>query len=400
MRFELLHELGHGGMGVVYKARDTETGAVVALKRLKAGAAFAADEVLLAKTISHPNVCQVYELLEEEDHTSISMEFVDGESLQEYLKRRGPLSIDETLYVAGEVLNGLEAAHQAGIVHRDLNPQNILIASNGRVKLTDFGLAGKAGQPETRFNLAGTPGFIAPEQIMGLVTDERTDIYALGFILYQLLYNVRDVPGWLAEAVSCSTQKDPGRRYSSAAEMRTALRGPRAGRRKPARLAILAVVLLMVIGAPLIWLRFDAALPTVQPPPVLPPPAVPPPALSREKPTLAVLFEGPIGDLLGTAILRRGEFTIVERIALEKAVAELKLKDKFAVDPATGQRVGKVVGARYFLWGSSHRHEGLLFINAKIVETETTLVLHAAGTQGDPKDAVKLVEDLAARLHP
>src|SRR5207244_12429631 len=110
MRFELLQELGRGGTGVVFKARDRGPGALLALKRLHSDMKFAEMEVLLARAVSHPNVCRVYDLLHEDGHTWISMEFVDGETLQAFIKRSGPLSIDETLLISRQIMGGLESA--------------------------------------------------------------------------------------------------------------------------------------------------------------------------------------------------------------------------------------------------------------------------------------------------
>jgi serine/threonine-protein kinase len=216
MRFELLTELGRGGTGVVFKARDRESGAVVALKRLNPDVKFAEREVLLARTVTHANVCKVYDLFREDGHACISMELIDGETLQDFLKRSDPPSIDQTLGIARQIMDGLEAAHRAGIVHRDLNPQNILIARDGTVKITDFGVArvaGPRGLQPTRTDISGTPGYMAPEQIIGLYADARTDLYALGFILYQMVYRVRRVPAWLEAAITCCTQRDPEQRY-------------------------------------------------------------------------------------------------------------------------------------------------------------------------------------------
>jgi len=402
MRFELLQELGRGGTGVVFKARDREPGTLVALKRLHSDKKFAEMEVLLARAVSHPNVCRVYDLLHEDGHTWISMELVDGETLQAFLKRSGPLSIDETLRIARQIMDGLEAAHRLGIVHRDLNPENILIAHDGTVKITDFGIARMAGRqdpPTTQMDVSGTPGYMAPEQIMGLGADARTDLYALGFILYQMVYNVPGVPPWFEAAITCCTQKDPEQRYASVAGLRAALRGPRRTWRVASYTSVVAACLVVFVSVwSLSWKSGSGAIPVVQAPPAVAHP-VPQPVSVKELPTLAVLFEGPVGEALANAILRGGKFSLVERVALQKALSELQLKNKVAVDPANARQVGKVVGAEYFMVGSSQMFLGQLHINAKLVETETTRVILSEGIAGDPKDALKLAEELAARFH-
>jgi serine/threonine-protein kinase len=193
-RYELLEELGRGGMGVVYRARDLETGAVVALKVIQPQIAANAQiveqfksELLLARKVTHVNVCRVYDLNRLGDVVAISMEFVEGESLRHILRRYGPLSLKRGLDWARQICAGLAAAHAQGVVHRDLKPENILITSDGTVKVMDFGLAGTldAAAKETG-SISGTPAFMSPELAQGKPSDHRSDIYTLGLILYEM----------------------------------------------------------------------------------------------------------------------------------------------------------------------------------------------------------------------
>src|SRR6266404_2456887 len=147
-RYELIRELGRGGTGIVYKARDRETGVLLAVKVLKAEIAAnpAAlerfkNELRLARQITHPNVCRIYEFQRVGDTAFITMEAVEGESLRHVLERRGKLPSDEAVRILIAVCEGLEAAHQRGIIHRDLKPENIMVGSDGQVKVMDFGLA-------------------------------------------------------------------------------------------------------------------------------------------------------------------------------------------------------------------------------------------------------------------
>jgi serine/threonine-protein kinase len=180
MRFDLLQELGNGTNSTVFKARDRETGAIVALKILPADTDFPQREVLLARKVSHPNVCRVYELFRHEDRPCISMEYLDGETLHTRIERSGALPVDEVLRITRQVLDGLDVAHHEGVVHRDLKPANIMIIRDGTVKLMDFGLA-RPVNPENTMSVdsAGTPAYMAPEQMFGRA-DARSDIYALG----------------------------------------------------------------------------------------------------------------------------------------------------------------------------------------------------------------------------
>ncbi|MCI0403692.1 MAG: serine/threonine protein kinase, partial [Acidobacteria bacterium] len=193
-RYELLGELGRGGMGVVYKARDKETGGVVALKVLQAEIAARPDvierfksELLLARKITHKNVCRTYELLRFGDTVVISMEYVEGESLRAVLKRFGSAPLRRGLEWAAQICSALAEAHGQGVVHRDLKPENILIARDGAAKVMDFGIA-RSLEPQATATatVIGTPAYMSPEQAEGKPVDHRTDIYALGLVLYEM----------------------------------------------------------------------------------------------------------------------------------------------------------------------------------------------------------------------
>ncbi|GIW73210.1 MAG: hypothetical protein KatS3mg102_2752 [Planctomycetota bacterium] len=199
--YELLGELGRGGMGVVYRARQQSLEREVALKVLRAGRdAEARDlerfrrEALAAARLRHPAIVPIYEIGEERGHLYIAMELVEGQPLSRLL-REGALQPRRALEIVATIADGLETAHRQGIVHRDVKPGNILIDAEGRPRLTDFGLAkdirSDSGLTETGQTL-GTPGYMSPEQAAGLANrvDPRTDVYALGAVLYELLVGV------------------------------------------------------------------------------------------------------------------------------------------------------------------------------------------------------------------
>jgi len=195
-RYDLLGELGRGGMGVVYKARDKETGGVVALKVLQAEIAARPDvierfksELLLARKITHKNVCRTHELLRFGDTVVISMEYVEGESLRAVLRRFGGVPLRRGLEWTTQICSALAEAHAQGVVHRDLKPENILIARDGSAKVMDFGIARSLEPQATATAMAtiiGTPAYMSPEQAEGKPVDHRTDIYALGLVLYEM----------------------------------------------------------------------------------------------------------------------------------------------------------------------------------------------------------------------
>src|SRR6185369_4206379 len=142
-------------------------------------------EVRLARQVSHPAVCRVYDVGEADGQPFLSMEYVDGEDLASLLRRIGRLPPDKALDIAREICAGLSAAHDKGVLHRDLKPANIMVDGRGRAKITDFGLAVVAGEV-TEGEFSGTPAYMAPEQLSGKGASIRSDIYALGLVLYEL----------------------------------------------------------------------------------------------------------------------------------------------------------------------------------------------------------------------
>ena len=192
-RYRIIALLGKGGMGEVYRADDLTLEQPVALKFLPAAWSRNAEalarfrnEVRMARQVSHPNVCRVYDLVEIEGQCFLSMEYVDGEDLGSLLRRIGRLPADKALEIARKLCAGLSAAHEKGVLHRDLKPGNIMLDGRGQVLLTDFGLAGLAGRIEGGDVTSGTPAYMAPEQLSGEEVTVRSDIYSLGLVLYEI----------------------------------------------------------------------------------------------------------------------------------------------------------------------------------------------------------------------
>ena len=192
-RYRIVGLLGRGGMGEVYRAEDLTLGQPVALKFLPEalsadGAALARfhREVRVARQISHRNVCRVYDIGEAEGQQFLSMEYVRGEELSSVLKRFGRLPADKATEIARQLCAGLAAAHEAGVLHRDLKPANVMIDEKGDVRVTEFGLAGLLEEFGGGAALEGTPEYMSPEQLAGRELDERSDIYSLGLVLYEL----------------------------------------------------------------------------------------------------------------------------------------------------------------------------------------------------------------------
>jgi len=195
-RYELLARVGGGGMALVYKARDILLNRFVAVKVLRQQ--FMHDEEFIrrfrreaqaAASLSHPNIVSIYDVGQEDDAHYIVMEFVDGNNLNEIIRERAPLQVEEAVRIASQICDALDHAHHNQIIHRDIKPHNILIGKNGRVKVTDFGIA-RAVTSSTitqTGSVVGSVHYFSPEHAKGVTTGEKSDIYSLGIVIYQML---------------------------------------------------------------------------------------------------------------------------------------------------------------------------------------------------------------------
>jgi len=198
-RYEILMELGRGAMGTVYKGRDPKINRLLAIKTIRFSDEFEEDqlkeikerfftEAELAGKLSHPGIVAIHDIGEDYDLTYMAMEFLDGEDLEKYCKKGSLLPIRKLLDIIAETADALEYAHNNGVIHRDIKPANIMLLKNGRVKVTDFGIAKSMSASKTRSGIIlGTPNYMAPEQIMGRQIDARSDIFSLGVVFFQLL---------------------------------------------------------------------------------------------------------------------------------------------------------------------------------------------------------------------
>ena len=194
-RYEVILELGRGGMGVVYKAKDTKLKRNVALKFLpiesmqdKQAKARFLQEAQAAAALNHPNICIIHEIDEAEDQTFIAMEFIEGQTLKKRIGK-GPLKFEEVIEITAQVAEGLKQAHERGIIHRDIKPANIMLTDKDKVKILDFGIAKLFGHCQLTHTgtTIGTMAYMSPEQARGEEVDPRTDIWSLGAILYEML---------------------------------------------------------------------------------------------------------------------------------------------------------------------------------------------------------------------
>ncbi len=369
-RFLVLSILGRGGMGDVYKVHDTKLQEEMALKLLRPEIANDPDiierfrnELKLARKITHRNVCRVFDFHEEEGTPFITMEYVEGENLKSLIKTKGNFKEAEAIGIASQIAEGLAEAHELGVIHRDLKPQNIMIEPSGRAKIMDFGIARfvqASGLTQTG-QMIGTPDYVSSEQAAGLPADHRADIYALGVIFYEMMTgrlpfegetalsviakhrdtaagDPREINPEISEGLSrlilrCM-EKDRDHRYQSARELlenlHRLLKGeaPKSGLEKSKvvflrgwrMIGLVAVTLLVLVGAIIIlWQTQRSGLSPVAEP---------------ERPSLAVVyFENNTGD---------------ESLAhWRKAFAELlttDLSQSKYLNVLTGDRVYKILG--------------------------------------------------------
>ncbi len=258
-RYRIVAILGRGGMGEVYRAEDLKLSQVVAIKFLpealtKDAGALARfhSEVRVARQVSHPNVCRVFDIGDAEGIPFLTMEYVDGEDLASLVRRIGRLPQDKAAEMLRQICAGLAAAHERGVVHRDLKPANVMLDGSGKIRITDFGLAGIAASIQGAEVRAGTPAYMAPEQLSGKEVTTKSDLYSLGLVMYEVLTGrrafeantlpellkareegtftnpstlVRDLDPLLERAILRCLEKDPNKRPASALQVAAALPG-------------------------------------------------------------------------------------------------------------------------------------------------------------------------------
>lgn len=252
-RYEIVGKIGTGGMADVYKAKDHKLNRFVAVKVLKAE--FRNDKAFITKFraeaqaaagLAHPNIVNIYDVGDEKGISFIVMELVEGITLKEYIAKKGKLAVREATSIAIQVAQGLEAAHNSGIVHRDVKPQNIIISTDGKVKVTDFGIARAASSNTINTTVMGSVHYSSPEQARGGYSDAKSDIYSLGITMYEMLTGhvpfdgdttvaiaikhlqeemkspeiyVPNLPKSTVQIIFKCTQKSPDRRYANMSEL-------------------------------------------------------------------------------------------------------------------------------------------------------------------------------------
>jgi TolB-like protein/Tfp pilus assembly protein PilF len=447
-RYEILTCIGVGGMGAVYRARDTRLHRDVALKFLPAhlGSALNAEERLLmearaAAGLEHANVCTVHEIAETEDgRPFIAMAFYEGETLKQRLLR-GPLPAAEAVDIAVQIVRGLGAAHAHGIVHRDVKPGNIMVLPGGTVKLLDFGLAKVADASITRPGITpGTVAYMSPEQARGDPVDARSDLWSVGVVLYEMLTGVRPFRGGNDRAVIQAIlhsapeplrkhepdthralqrilarvlQKQPEARYRSAAELlaelelvvaskagaATSLRPSAWWTRRRALMAAVAGVMVLLGGAT-VWLRGRA--PTgVTTSPVSAAAIVPGDAREIGAKTLAVLpftnlSRDPEEDYFSDGLTE-------ELIGVLSRVRALRVAARTSAFAFKGENrdireIGRALNVRAVLEGSVRKDGDRVRVSAQLVNVEDGFPVWSESYDRELTDIFAIQRDLAVNI--
>ena len=258
-RYQILREVGHGAMGVVYEATDPNIGRKIALKTIRAGtlgtnaeevAKRFKNEARAAGVLNHPNIVTIYDADEQNGILYLAMEFLDGATLDVLLHAQRTMKADQAVDISRQVCAGLEYAHSRGVVHRDIKPGNIMISAAGAVKITDFGIARTANAMTMTGQVLGTPNYMSPEQVVGKTVDGRSDLFSVGVMLYEMVTGERPfdgqsittimykivhetpvapnkldqtIPSGLSRIIEKCLAKSPEERYQSAAEVSSAL---------------------------------------------------------------------------------------------------------------------------------------------------------------------------------
>ena len=447
-RYRIDTRLGIGGMGAVYKARDLELERDVALKVIRPE--FEEDpevlarfkqEIILAREITHRNVVRIFDLGQAEGIKFISMEYIEGKDLTTMIRQSGPMSIEEAAVVVEQICLALDAAHQEGVVHRDLKPQNVMIAADGRVVVMDFGIARslQSSSMTQTGALLGTPDYMSPEQVKGEQVDSRTDIFALGIIFFELLTGslpysgdtpmatmfkrtqekakpVRDLnpdlPPYVGDIIRRCLEIQPHKRYQSAREVLQDLgawrgggtqmtMGPTMMAMRPtttagskrlrygviAAAAVAAVAVIVAVVA--FWPRGEATPESAQQ-------AAGVPAPSADAVSLAILpFRNATGDpaldwlgdglaeMLRSDVGQSASLRTVSSDRVHQILRDLRLQPGAQLEEVTLRRVAEFGNAETLVWGQFAKLGDQIRIDATLRDFErhstVTLKAEAAG---------------------
>jgi serine/threonine protein kinase/Flp pilus assembly protein TadD len=444
-RYQIIEELGKGGMGKVYKVHDTKIKEKIALKLIKPEIAKDkktlerfSNELKFARKIRHKNICQMFDLGEDRGTHFITMEYVEGQDLKKLIRQTGQLAIGTTINIAKQVCDGLVEAHTSGVIHRDLKPSNIMIDADGNARIMDFGIArSMEGKGITGAGvMIGTPEYMSPEQVEGKEVDQRSDIYSLGIILYEMVtgkvpfegdtpftvgvkhksefpQNPKDInpqiPDNLNQVIMQCLEKDKERRFQSVGEVRSELENIEKGipttekaipARKPLTSREITVTLgvkkflipsLIVIAAIIIGIAVWQLLPKKQASPLLP----------QEKQAIAVIsFENQTGDtafdhlrkiipnLLITNLEQSGYFQVTTWERMYDLLKQLNKENTEFIDTDLGFELCQMDGIDTIVLGTFGKAADVFATDVKVLDVKTKNLLKSASSTGEGEGSI------------
>jgi eukaryotic-like serine/threonine-protein kinase len=450
-RYEILQLLGEGGMGAVYKARDRELDRFVALKlirrELSSNPAIVArfkQELLLSHQVTHKNVIRIYDLGDSDGVKFITMEFVEGEDLRSLILENKKFPPTEAVEIIQQVCRALDAAHGVGVIHRDLKPQNVMRDKSGRILVMDFGMARTLeGDGMTQSGaLVGTMEYMSPEQALAKDLDQRSDLFAVGLIFYELLtgkmpYKAESavaslikrnqeraipvtehdgtIPLPLSNIVSKCLERDPALRYQTATEMLQDLddwRGNRAAANLgfqpavepwgrtihwPLVMGVAAVVLLAIVGflfrGPLFSssaVKKTASAPALSL-------AILPFRNASGDPSVDWLGSS-LADMLSTDVGQSAHLRTVSPERLHQVLSDLRIAPGTSIDPNTISRIAQFSNADTLVWGQYARFGGQIRIDATLQDLKHDRIVPIKIEAVDEKDIPGAVDRLAAEI--
>jgi eukaryotic-like serine/threonine-protein kinase len=447
-RYEILQLLGQGGMGAVYKAKDHELDRSVALKVIQPDLAGQAgilrrfkQELILARQVTHKNVIRIFDLGEAEGMKFITMEHVDGQDLKAMLDQRCKFAPDEAITIIEQVCHALDAAHSAGVVHRDLKPQNIMVDKQGKVSVMDFGVARSvevSGLSQTGA-LIGTPGYMSPEQAKGEKLDGRSDLFSLGIIFYELLTGQvpfqaqttvasllkriteravppieldQSLPQYLSDVVAKCLEVDPQHRYQSALEIVQDLEAARAksSRKKvmnlfPSGLRWAPAPRKWVVGGLAVLMLAIAGFISVQK--IFFSPSAKQ-ATSVEQISLAILpftnashdrsldWLGPsLSEMLRTEVGQSSSLRSVSLYRLHQILQDLRISADSNFDPATVRRIAEFSSAETVMWGQYLKLGSEIRIDATLQDLKRQRTITLKAVASNENDILAAIAQLA-----
>jgi serine/threonine protein kinase/tetratricopeptide (TPR) repeat protein len=448
-RYEIIQLLGQGGMGAVYKARDTELERLVALKVIRPELAIHPDilqrfkqELILARKVTHKNVIRIFDLGEAEGIKFITMDFIDGQDLKGLVTEKGRLTPQEIVPIMEQVCLALEAAHAEGVVHRDLKPQNIMIDKQGRVAVMDFGIARSMEGGSTQTGaLMGTPEYMSPEQVMGEHVDQRSDLFTLGVIFYELLVGsmpykadtvqaamfkrTRErpkspievdatVPKPLSDITAKCLEMDPANRYQTAAEIREDLEAFRGGTPRAVRTveihvpvarpawhlwsAIGAGVVVLILAGLLVRDKFlsSGGNPTPGQAPAISLAILPFHNASEDK---SIDWLGSsMAEMLGTDVGQSSRVRTISSERISQILRDLKISPEVALDLPTVQRLAEFSNADTVIWGQYAKFGDQIRIDATVQDLKHNHATSVKVQANGEKDVLPAVDKLAAEI--